>query len=237
MDTQHPELPPNDELRSIYENGLVILDDGSTRPVTSATSPEEAAAMYAWLSANPPEVAVEIGMAYGISALTMLTAMEQNRRGKLISIDPYIDFDSARRSALTAIEKSGLAGRHEHRHEKSELALPALVADGVQADFVYIDGHHGFDHAFVDMFYADQIVPVGGVIAFDDSGWRSVHKVIQYLLRYRKYEELDVGIPHRYLSTNPIKTLIKRLQGRVGPSRYFRKTDEWKPSVSFFRPF
>ena len=237
MNAHNLNMPPNDALRSIYETGLVVLEDGSTRPVTSASSPAESAAMYAWLTANPPEVAVEIGMAYGLSALTMLTAMEKNRRGKLISIDPYIQFDSARRSALLAIEKSGLAMRHQHRHEKSELALPALVAEGVQADFVYIDGHHGFDHAFVDMFYADRLVPVGGVIAFDDTGWRAVHKVIQYMLRHRRYDELDVGLPRISQSTNPIKTLIKRLQGRFGPSRYFRKTDDWQPPVSFFRSF
>ena len=135
------QLPPNEILRDIFATGEVTLADGSRRKVTSVSSPDECIAMYTHLLASPPEVVVEIGMAYGASALTILTAMEQSGTGRLISIDPYFQFDSARKATLRAIEVSGLSHRHTHMHIASELGLPQLVADGTTADFIYIDGN------------------------------------------------------------------------------------------------
>ncbi len=153
--------------------------------------------MYRYLLQHPADIVIEIGMAYGASALTILSALEENGRGRIISIDPYFKFDSARRATVRAIADSSLSHRHSHMHLPSELALPQLLAERISADFVYVDGHHGFDHAFVDMFYADQLIKVGGVLAFDDSQWRAVHKVIKYLCRHREYEEIDVGLRKR----------------------------------------
>ena len=230
-------LPPNDVLRSILSTRRVTLADGSTGELDSETSAEECAAMYRFLKANPADVVIEIGMAYGVSSLTILTALEENKRGKLISIDPYPGFEPIRLSALAAIDKSGLAHRHSHLHMESEFALPQLIKEGVRADFVYIDGHHGFDHAFVDLFFADRMIPIGGTIAFDDSQWRSVHRVIRYLRRHRHYDELDVGLNKSFASANLMNELYKRLQNRFGPSRYFRKRDDWQPPSAFYRSF
>ena len=232
------KLPPNEVLDSILTTRSVVLADGSTSELHSETSSEECIAMYEFLKQNPPEIAIEIGMAYGISSLAALTALEENQRGKLISIDPYPPgFDHVRQSALLSIRNAGLSHRHSHLHLESELALPKLCSEGVQPDCVYIDGHHGFDHAFVDLFFADKMIPVGGTIAFDDSQWRSVHRVIQYLLNHRHYEELEVGLPRSFASSNLINNAYKRIQNRFGPSRYFRKTDDWKPASNFYRNF
>ncbi|MEO2030603.1 MAG: class I SAM-dependent methyltransferase, partial [Planctomycetaceae bacterium] len=149
---QEEDLPPNSILRSIFRTGLVTLDDGSKRDVTSVSSPAECVAMYRYLLQHPADIVIEIGMAYGASALTILSALEENGRGRIISIDPYFKFDSARRATVRAIADSSLSHRHSHMHLPSELALPQLLAERISADFVYVDGHHGFDHAFVDMF-------------------------------------------------------------------------------------
>jgi len=232
------KLPPNEVLDSILTTRSVVLADGSTSELHSETSSEECIAMYQFLKQNPPEIAIEIGMAYGVSSLAALTALEENQRGTLISIDPYPPgFDHVRQSAMLSIRNAGLSHRHAHLHLESELALPKLCSEGVRPDFVYIDGHHGFDHAFVDLFFADKMIPVGGTIAFDDSQWRSVHRVIQYLLNHRHYEELEVGLPRSFASSNLINNAYKRIQNRFGPSRYFRKTDDWKPASNFYRNF
>ncbi|MEJ7596124.1 MAG: class I SAM-dependent methyltransferase [Planctomycetaceae bacterium] len=232
------KLPPNEVLGSILKTRSVVHADGMSSQLHSETSGEECSAMYQFLKENPPEFVIEIGMAYGISSLAILTALEENNRGKLISVDPYPPgFDHVRQSALLAIDNAGLSHRHTHVHAESELALPRLINDGVRPDFVYIDGHHGFDHAFVDFFFADKMLPVGGTIAFDDSQWRSVHRVIRYLLKHRHYEELNVGLQKSFASANLINNAYKRIQNRFGPSRYFRKTDDWKPPSSFYRNF
>ena len=231
------QLPDNEALRQMLTTGEVVLDDGSRRPITSATSAEECVAMCAFLRNRQPEVVVEIGTAYGVSALTILTALKENGKGRLISIDPYPRFDSARRSMLAAIQRSELSDLHTHMHMSSERALPKLVEEGIEVGFTYIDGNHGFDHAFVDFFYADKLSPVGGVIAFDDSGWRSVHRVIRYLITHREYRELDVGLRRTYAASNPLFTIVKRIQKRFGPSRYMEKMDTWTAPWNFYRRF
>lgn len=232
------KLPPNEVLGSILTTRSVVLADGTSSDLHSETSGEECAAMYQFLKENPPEIAIEIGMAYGVSSLAILTSLEENKCGRLISIDPYPPgFDHVRQSALLAINKAGVAHRHTHLHLESELALPKLIIEGIKPDFVYIDGHHGFDHAFVDFFFADKMLPVGGTIAIDDSQWRSVHRVIRYLLKHRHYEEMNVGLQKSFASANLINNAYKRIQNRFGPSRYFRKADDWKPPSSFYRNF
>lgn len=216
----------------------IVLADGSSAPLHSETSADECQAMYGFLRKNPPDIAVEIGLAYGVSALAILTALEQNNRGRLISIDPYpAPSEHVDTSALLTIERSGLSHRHTHLRIDSGVALPQMIGDNVQVEFVYIDGHHGFDHAFVDFYCADRLIPVGGTIAFDDSQWRSVHRVIRYLRHHRCYEELDVGLPKSFASANLVNNLYKRVQNRFGPSRYFRKTDDWRPPSNFYRKF
>ena len=155
----------------------------------------------------------------------------------MVSIDPYPKWESARLTALDQIERAGFRALHRHIHTPSELALPLLVRDGFRADFVYVDGHHGFDHVFIDMFYSDMLMPVGGAIAFNDAGWRSVHKVIRFLLKYRKYRELNVGLPCVYHSRNILFRAIKRAIGRSRYDRYFQKTDPWSAPYTSFRNF
>ena len=113
----------------------------------------------------------------------------------------------------------------------------SLIGEGVRPDFVYIDGHHGFDHAFVDLFFADKMIPVGGTIAFDDSQWRSVHRVIRYLLKHRHYEELNVGLQKSFASANLINNAYKRIQNRFGPSRYFPQNRRLETAFKFLSQF
>jgi len=228
---------PNPILNEIISSKKVEQADGTHLKLTSALSLEECEALYRVLRERKPKRVIEIGMAYGVSGLTILTALEENGEGTLTSVDPYPGWESARKAALHNIERAGLSARHTHIHDASERVLPKLCADGERADFVHIDGHHGFDHAFIDFFYADLLVNVGGIIAFDDSGWRSVNKVIRYLLRHRKYQELDVGLPREYRGKNPLVTLIKRLEGRFGTSRHFEKIDAWAAPFNYHKNF
>ena len=78
------------------------------------------------------------------------------------------------------------------------LALPELLRRGATAEFVYIDGWHSFDYALVDFFYADKLLADGGIVGFNDASFRSVHKVLRFVTRYRRYREIDVGLKPDY---------------------------------------
>jgi hypothetical protein len=75
------------------------------------------------------------------------------------------------------------------------------------------------------------------VVGFNDAGWRSVYKVIRFIRRYRKYQELDVGLPRVYRSRNLLFSLARRLEGRSSNDRYFEKIDDWEPDQGFYRAF
>ncbi|MDG1890148.1 MAG: class I SAM-dependent methyltransferase [Verrucomicrobiota bacterium] len=228
---------PNQILNTILTERMVPRDNGDDIKLTSSISLVECEALYAFLRERKPELVLEIGMAHGVSSQTILTALKENEKGQLISLDPYHQWESARLAALDNIKKAGLASRHRHIHAGSEMALPKLCAEGMQAEFVHIDGHHGFDHAFVDWFYADLLLPVGGVVAFDDSGWRGVHKTIRYLLTHRKYRELDVGLKRTYSGKTFLHTMVKRIEGRFGTTRYFEKVEQWAAPYDFYKSF
>jgi predicted O-methyltransferase YrrM len=233
--------PPSSRVSVVLREALVEKrvqhPDGSWRDVAANISPPNSRALKEFVLARRPELVVEIGMAYGVSTLTILEALQSNGAGRLISIDPYTDWPSGRLVALHQIERAGVSDLHEHMYEYSHLALPKLLMQGRRPDLVYIDGWHNFDYAFTDFFFADKLLKPGGVVAFNDAGWRSVFKVIRFVQAYRKYRELEVGLPKKYDSPRLVFSLIKRLEGRSRYDRYFEKLEEWEPPSGFHRRF
>src|SRR5690606_30209286 len=174
------------------------------RNVTANISSLNSHALYDFVLKQRPQLVIEVGMAYGVSTLTILSALQANGTGRLISIDPYITWESGRLVALHQVARAGVSHLHEHMHECSYTALPKLLIEEARPDFVYIDGRHNFEYVFTDFFYADKLISPGGTVAFNDAGWRSVFKAIQFVKKFRRYEELDVGLPRVFRSRNPV---------------------------------
>jgi predicted O-methyltransferase YrrM len=210
-------------LDEIFASGCVEHPEGHPLKLIANVSREDSDAMRRFVRASKPALAVEIGMAYGVSTLSILDGIAENGTGKLISIDPYINWPTGRRVALHQIARAGLSNAHEHLDEPSYVGLPRILDRGLKADFIYIVGNHDYDYAFTDFFLSDKLISPGGVIAFNDCGWRSVFKVIRHIKRLREYEEIDVGLPRAFRSSNAVFALIKRIEGRSSNDRYFRK--------------
>jgi SAM-dependent methyltransferase len=58
------------------------------------------------------------------------------------------------------------------RKQPSLIALSEMVSNGEQFDFIYIDGSHTAPDVLTDAVLAFQLLPIGGVIVFDDYTWR-----------------------------------------------------------------
>ena len=140
--------------------------------------------------------ALEIGLAYGHSAL--FTACALPAEGTLVAIDPVQATDWMDKGAQVVRDCQMPHGGHAKftcLYEKDTVALPRLVEQGKVVQFAFIDGLHTFDYTLVDAFYIDQMLEVGGVLAFDDIGYPTVQKAILYFLANRSYRLLHLADP------------------------------------------
>ena len=228
---------PHPLLCEIYDTGEIVLGDGTRRAAHAQVSRANAEGLHRAVLQLRPTRVLEVGMAYGIASLAILAALEEiGGDGRLLSVDPY-QREIWRDGGRKTVERSGLAHRHELIEDFDYLALPRLIEQQRHFDLAYIDGDHSFDYVMLDFFFVDLALEVGGVVGFNDCGWRSVFKVIRFIETHKKYAEIDVGIEPDYHGRNPLVTLGRRLFRFNWSDRYFRKLADHKPANSFYARF
>jgi predicted O-methyltransferase YrrM len=124
------------------------------------------------LIAEGVQTVVEVGLAYGSSALAIgeaLVAVGASRPLHVI-IDPMqatewsnVGWRLLRSAGLDAIARLVL--------QPSSMALPQLVTEGLTADAAFVDGSHRFHEVFVDLYFLRKIVRPGGMVVLDDHWW------------------------------------------------------------------
>jgi predicted O-methyltransferase YrrM len=157
------------------------------------------------------DVVIEIGFAYGVSALAIAEALISRGRCRSahLIIDAFQDhFDDA---GWKAIETAGLADFCSLLRERSQLALPRLLAEGLIADAAFVDGSHIFHNVFVDLFYLREIVRPGGLVVLDDCEWPSVATAVRYF-------ELNTGWEPQPLETATRLRAYRLPDPRVEPT-------------------
>jgi predicted O-methyltransferase YrrM len=132
------------------------------------------------LLAENPTVVIEIGLAYGSSALAIAEALVAggSNEARHVIIDAYQS--QFRGSGWAAIAGAGLAGLCSLVEERSQIALPRLLADGFVADAAFVDGSHIFHNVFADLFYLRELVRPGGLVILDDCSYLSVATAARY---------------------------------------------------------
>jgi predicted O-methyltransferase YrrM len=241
-------------LREIFARGVSVSPSGVQASVHSNLTVDTAEALYHAVLTNRPSIVIEIGMAFGVASLAILSALHRvGGCGRLISVDPNQSTDW-KACGVAAVERAGFKERHTLIEDFDYAALPRLLGSGQRANFAFIDGWHTFDYTLLDFWYLDKMLEVGGIVAFDDCRFPAVHKTIRFVESHRKYEEIDVGLPvatEDYSGLRgPVKRLIglralnefRRLTGRptgiyTPANRYFRKVEQWEPTWQFFTEF
>ncbi len=227
---------PCDVLRQMYATHTAVDASGAVIQVSSEISTPLAEALYRFVRQRKPSTVIEIGMANGASALSILTALYENGAGHLISIDPG-QLSQWKGCGIENVRRAGFSDRHQLIEDYDYRALPRLLEQGMRVDFGYIDGWHTFDYTALDWFYIDKMTPVGGVIAFNDAGWLAVHKAIRAFQTHRKYRELDVGLRRSTAGGNIVKSVVKTVMGIRNEDRYFEKTEDWTPPFDYYARF
>lgn len=169
------------------------------------------------LVAEHARVVIEVGLAYGSSALAIGEALCSTGRpdASHIVIDPYqaAAYDNV---GLDALSAAGLAAQTTFFEEASSLVLPRLLGDGLAADAAFVDGSHRFHEVFVDLYFLRKLVRPGGLIILDDAALPSVAAALRYF---------DLNLGWRVVS------IAGRLTARRLPDEPF------EPSFTDFKPF
>jgi cephalosporin hydroxylase len=181
---------------------------------------------------------LEIGLAYGGSALTFLATLKTVSPHNFhhSAIDPFQTRDWGG-SSLRVLSEEGYSSHFTHYEELSALVLPDLVKQKKEYGLIYIDGYHLFENVFIDFYYSSMLLPVGGYMLFDDCTDPHVNKVIQFIKK--NYQEILVEIDYRSIE-NPNKSLKKKIANKLGIRQLqgFRKISDpprqWNVKYSMF---
>ena len=124
-------------------------------------------------NANERKVAVEIGSYEGASALWIAENLLRAPDSQLYCIDPWLGDGAEERYQLFLKNVAETPARRKitHFREPSFRALQRLLAEGLVADLVYIDGSHAAPDVLADLVLAFRLVRIGGLIICDDYTW------------------------------------------------------------------
>jgi predicted O-methyltransferase YrrM len=148
----------------------------------NAVDDATAAMLYSLVRLVQPDIVLEIGTAYGNSALAIGQALEDNKKGKLYTIDPI-----EREIANIAIKKSGLKHRINYILGYSYDVIPSLGLP--QIDIAFIDANHSGEHPSRDFHLVHDLLRPGGFLVFHDSIlYDGVKRAVAAVKRSGKYE-------------------------------------------------
>ncbi|MFT5470182.1 MAG: putative O-methyltransferase YrrM [Verrucomicrobiales bacterium] len=149
----------------VIERGWVRNAAGEQLPVIGSVSREEAHVLGELIVENGFQRGIETGIAHGISTLALAEAFSETG-GSMIGFDPCQQTNHGD-SALETLNEYSLDSVFELRREPAQTGIAKLERES-PVDFVFIDDVHNFQHRFVTFFLVDQLLRVGGVIAFHD---------------------------------------------------------------------
>jgi predicted O-methyltransferase YrrM len=247
----------NNILSEMLETGVTTTASGnSTVKLHSSISASEGQFLQRLVRQVDPTVSLEVGLAYGISALFICDALNAREGTQHIAIDPnqggaidpnqhYTSLgDSWGGIGIANLRRAGYGDIVRLIEAPSYRALAELESSGQRIDFAFIDGWHTFDFALVDFFFIDRMLNVGGVVTFDDASWPAIRKVCRFVRTNLAYSVLGVDgsdsepsqkrpLSERLLRRSPFRRLLRpetiapdRSMGLEGRCIAFRKQSE-----------
>ncbi len=178
--------------------------DGSRHDVrTVSISVDEGAALTRWVLHEKAVKTIEIGLAFGVSALSICEGLIEsgNPDARHVVLDPFQARSFGNRG-LQALEEAGVISLVEFHAEMSQIALPAFLKENRRFDFGFVDGNHRFDSVFLDLFYLGRVLRRGGVIFLDDYDLPGIRRAVSFYLTnldWRVEETSRAGAHHNWV--------------------------------------
>lgn len=181
MSTRRRRQRVRDVRRRLAQDGPSWSRDRADDFETVTVPERDCDALRDLLIAEGVETVVEVGLAYGSSALAIGEALISvgARRPLHVIIDPFqatawsnVGWQTLRSAGLDTVARLVL--------QPSSMALPQLIAEGLTAEAAFVDGSHRFHEVFVDLYFLRKIVRPGGIIVLDDHWLPSVRTATRY---------------------------------------------------------
>lgn len=178
----------NAVIDEIYRTRIVRDESGNEYNLIGEIDAAEGDYLHRLISADLSVTkTLEIGCAYGLSALHICEALRGRANASHTIVDPW-QMGPWHGVGITHLNRAGI-DFFRLIPEGSELALPTLIrGESGTFDLVFIDGVHTLDHTLLDLFYANRLIRVGGYIIVDDCRFRSVSAAISYFNNYPSFE-------------------------------------------------
>lgn len=208
----------NATLKQIVETGYTKTPEGESLRVHSSISADEGLLLQELIWRFKPTITLEIGLAFGVSALYICEAMERNNNARHTVIDPHQYKDpwggnGWKGVGIYNLRQAGYGSMVDFIELPSYQALPQMERSGQKIDFAFIDGWHTFDYSLIDFFYIDKMLRVGGVVVLDDADWASIRKLCRYVLMNLAYEVVPLVSSVAPLKRGAFSRTMDRLKG------------------------
>lgn len=239
------QLDLSQVIHEVLREGSVRLPNGCHKSITGGVSLAEALELASLIEKNAVRRTVETGVAFGVSTLAICAALKNTGATGVL----HVGIDPDQRSqhegaALAQLERFGLTPCFRLMEGPAHLMAPKLLAEGFQADLVFIDGLHNFDYTLIDFFLLDKILRPGGMLAIHDMDMPSKKKVLRFILANRHYEMLRYQPLSLGRTARELLRCIRHRDGMVGPVLrrmprmiVLRKLDCWEPEWHYFKTF
>ena len=198
-----PNNDPVKKVRSIIDsldrdgNKKVFHDNSNIPPFRTASIPtKEGEALKKWVIKEKATKTIEVGLAYGFSALYICEGLLLNKKKnpKHTIIDAWqTQKDKYTNIGLDVLKKAGLSKTIEFYGEKSQIALPRFLDEEKKFDFGFIDGCHLFDYVFLDLFYLGSLIKNDGIIFIDDYDNPAIRKAATFFVKNLNWKIEEEG--------------------------------------------
>lgn len=172
----------------VLARGWVSDLQGARKTISGPVSVAEARLLAGLIIETNARRCLETGVALGVSTLAITQAVSQIG-GRHVGVDPFQTSQHGG-AALGALAEFGLQDFFSLREGPSHSELPKLFNAGESFDLIFIDGAHQFNFKFIDFYYADLLLELGGCLVFHDLLLPSTKKVFEYIQTLRRYEYL-----------------------------------------------
>jgi len=232
------------KIEAVHRRKHVVLSDGTRKQITGAVRTDEAARMAALILERQYRSTLETGVAFGVSTLAICLALDAVKADTIhYGVDPE-QWSVHQGAAVALHDEHGIQTPLRILEGCSHEVLPALLKEGVQLDFAFIDGWHTFDYTLLDFFYIDKLLKPRGVVAFHDCWMPSKRKVLRYITTHRKYRLLPY--PKARLNLSLRRLARSALRGSPDPAFFLarradllmlEKLENWEPNFDYFENF